>query len=126
MAKGDVSLLKARAHSLTKVVFQGTQERGAALGEKSLARAESLAGQLLVSKKDGSVQAGIDLAGTLRLKSQQVLLQKILDNGDAPLAQRSAALKALTNIDARSHIERAGRLLTSATEPYPLREPYRP
>jgi putative heme-binding domain-containing protein len=121
----------ARAHrpddlpvqaALCKSLYQGVQERGSSLTEEARRWANDLTSRLLTSPQDRDVMSGIDLAGTLRMESQQGLLAKLTANVRAPESQRAAALAALANIDGRAHAAAIGRILMDPAQPYPLRE----
>jgi putative heme-binding domain-containing protein len=108
--------------ALFRAIEHGTQERGAKLAEPVRAWAVDLAGRLLASKHGPDAQAGIELAGALRLTDQQTRLAEIARRRGAPEGQRKAALDALANIDARHNASVLGGVLGDAEAPFPLRE----
>jgi putative heme-binding domain-containing protein len=107
---------------LFKAIQQGTEERGAPLPEAARHWADQLAGQLLKSKLPEDIQAGAELAKSLKLGTAQDRLATVAEQKTAPEAQRQAAFEALLAIDAARHMALLGRTLEDASEPMPLRE----
>lgn len=108
--------------ALFKAIQQGTQERGAKLGDAARTWAEELIGKMLAANDGGTVQGGIELAGSLQLAKAQDTLTTILTSKDRPDPQRVAAINALLAIDPRAQVSPLGRILGDATEPAGLRE----
>ncbi len=108
--------------ALLRELEHGMQERRAPLPEAARAWAVELAGRLLSSKKDGDIEAGIKLAGDLRLKDQQPRLAQLAGRRGAPESQRKAALEALANLDSAGNAAVLGGVLADADAPFALRE----
>jgi putative heme-binding domain-containing protein len=111
-----------RQAALCRAIDQGTQERGAKLGDDLRAWAVELTGKLLASRHAGEVQSGVEIAGSLRLESQQDRIAQIAEDRTAPEGQRVAAVNALAAIDARRHVTVLGQVLADAASPIGLRE----
>jgi putative heme-binding domain-containing protein len=108
--------------TLFRAFEQGNQERGSKISSAVKEWAVGLTGQLLASQKHREVLTGIELAGALRLDSQQSTLTSMTLNPGAPEDQRLAALNALAAIDARRHAPTLGRVLADPAAPVHLRE----
>ncbi|HJT77364.1 MAG TPA: PVC-type heme-binding CxxCH protein, partial [Gemmataceae bacterium] len=108
--------------ALFRALSQGTQERGGALSAAAKSWALELGRHLLASKDGGRIQAGIDLATSLKLEPLQDKLVMLTVPGRATEAQRIAALKALAGIDAKNHVVLLGDLLADTTEAEAVRE----
>ena len=108
--------------NLFRAIDQGTQERGGKLDDATREWASDLTTRLLVSAKKNEVQAGIDLAGRLRLAPVQAALANLAATRGAPEDQRKAALDALANIDLERNAKVLGQVLTDAETPITLRE----
>jgi putative heme-binding domain-containing protein len=107
---------------LFRAIQSGTQERGAQMAQPARDWAVDLAGRLLASKHGPDVEAGIKLAGDLRLTDQQKRLAEVLRRPNAPEGQRRAALDALAKIDIRQNAPVLGDILGDAQAPIALRE----
>ena len=59
---------RSRRSALLKAIQQGTQERGAALGPDARGLAAEVARALLASARANEIQAGIELAGSMKLE----------------------------------------------------------
>jgi putative heme-binding domain-containing protein len=108
--------------ALFHAIEHGTQERGGRLDDAVRAWAVELTGRLLSSAKGEDVQAGIDLAGSLKLEPQQARVAELALSRTVPEGQRGAALNALAAIDAGRHAGVIGRVLADAETPIGLRE----
>ena len=107
---------------LLKSIQQGTQERGASLGPDARSLADEVAQTLLASAKGEEIQAGIDLAGSMKLEGARETLAKLIDGREAPTPRRNAAMTALVAIDPAGSVDRLGRVLRDAGEPVEARE----
>jgi putative heme-binding domain-containing protein len=112
----------ARQLVLLRALHQGFQERGAPLSRETLTWARELAGQLLESRQGGEVQAGIELAGLLKLRDYEEQLSALALSADRPVQHRRAALDSLQAIDLRRHLPLLGRVLKDGGAPEALRE----
>ena len=108
--------------ALVRAIERGTAERGARLSDDTRRWAADLTARLLASPDAGRVQAGIDLAGTLKFTEMQDALVKRLLGRRSTTGQRIAVLNALAAIDAARHIALLGRVLADATQPIEVRE----
>jgi putative heme-binding domain-containing protein len=107
---------------LFKAIQQGTEERGASVPEAARQWADQLAGQLLRSRAPEEIQAGAELAKSLKLAAAQDRLVAVAQEKKAPEAPRQSAFDALAAINAARHTALIGRALEDAGEPVPLRE----
>ncbi len=105
-----------------RAIHAGTQERGGQLDDSTRDWAGNLTVRLLASAKGNEVQAGIEMAGRLRLEPQQAALAQLAARRSAPEGQRKAALDALGNIDLTRNSKAIGQVLTDAETPITLRE----
>ncbi|HTU16809.1 MAG TPA: c-type cytochrome, partial [Gemmataceae bacterium] len=103
-------------------VEHGLQESKTPLPDEARTWAVDLTGRLLASKHSTDVEAGIKLAGDLRLKDQQKRLAEVARRRDAPEGQRRAALDALARIDLRQHTSVLTGILGDGQAPVALRE----
>lgn len=110
------------AAGLFDAIQRGTQERGSKLAGPVRAWAIKLTGRLLASKHGPDVEAGIKLAGDLRLTDQQKHLKELALRRGAPEGQRAAALDALARIDTPRNVPLLGGILADAEAPMVLRE----
>src|SRR5262249_16942713 len=100
---------------------RGTQERGKQLPELARQWGQGLVGKLVESSDAGMLQAGADLAGSIRQTSAQTrLLEMARDRklGDGP---RGSAMSALLVLD-RKTATTVGEILVDAVEPVPIRD----
>jgi putative heme-binding domain-containing protein len=107
--------------ALLRAVGQGDQEAGRHLTDQGRTWALDLGRRLLASGDRGRVQAGIDLAGSLKLEALQDSLVTRAVAGRAPAPERVAALNALVTIDPRNHVILLGDLLADSAAPYEVR-----
>jgi putative heme-binding domain-containing protein len=116
----------AKNLSEAAVLFQaiqgGTQERGGQLAEPVRAWAIDLTGHLFASKHGPDVEAGIKLAGDLRLTDQEKRLTELALRRDVPEGHRAAALDALARIDTPRNVPVLGGILADIEAPMGLRE----
>jgi putative heme-binding domain-containing protein len=112
----------SRQASLLKAIAQGTQERGGKLPDETLAWAADLTRRLVDSEQSDQVVAGIELAGSLRLKALGERLHELAGSRSSRQSQRSAAIHALVAIDPREPIALLGGILADASEPTSLRD----
>ncbi len=108
--------------ALLKAIQQGTQERGGSLGADARSLAAEVARTLLASAKANEIQAGIDLAGSMKLEGAKETLAAIGDARGMPAPRRASALAALAAIDPPGAIPTLGRILRDAAEPVEIRE----
>jgi putative heme-binding domain-containing protein len=108
--------------ALCRAVEQGTQERGAPLGEAARAWAAELTGKLLASPKAEEVKRGIELAGSYKLTGLQPRVVKLLEDRAAAEEVRSAALWSVAGLGGPERDAVIGRVLTDASAPFKLRE----
>lgn len=121
-AQGDRPTDLRHQAALFKAIQQGTQERGGKLGEATRGWAEELTGKMLAAKDTGTIQGGVELAGSLQLAKVQDTLVLILTGKEQPEPLRVAAINALLAINPKANIEHLGRVLGDASEPAGLRE----
>ncbi len=110
------------AVALFRVVQEGTQARGVALAGPAREWAKDLARELIASTKEPEVLAGIELCGSLKMRSAQGLLRDLVLNGKASETQRGDAMGALVAIDPAGQVSLLGQLLADASQPLPVRE----
>jgi putative heme-binding domain-containing protein len=114
------SLIEQR--DLFRAFYQGTQERGARLSPAAQSWGEALTKTLLGSYEKPHFLAGIELAGTLRLKGINGLLLATALNRKEAGDRRAAALSALAAIDSQGSIAALGKILGNAGEAMAVRE----
>ena len=107
---------------LFRAMEHGTQERNQPLDADVKQWAGELTDSLLVSTKPPELQAGIELAGLLKLDRHLIRLTELATTSKTPEQPRNAALTALAGIDARKHAETLGKALTDADAPIGVRE----
>ena len=107
---------------LLKAIQQGTQERGAALGADARGLAVDASKTLLGSKDEGEVEAGIELAGSMKLEAAREILAGMVEVRDAPAPRRASAMGAWAAIDPSGSVATLGRLVREAAEPIEVRE----
>ena len=108
--------------ALLKAIQQGTQERGGSLGPDLRGQASELAKTLLASSNGNEIQAGIDLAGSMKLAGTKETLASVVESPKAPTPRRKSAMTALIAIDPAGSVARLGRILKDAGEPVEVRE----
>jgi putative heme-binding domain-containing protein len=108
--------------ALLKAMQQGTQERGGSLDPKVLTFAADVAKTLLASTNGGDVQAGIELAGSMKLEGAKETLAMVVAGKKSPAAQRTSAMTALVALDPTGSVASLGTILKDSAEPYDLRE----
>jgi putative heme-binding domain-containing protein len=121
-ARGDHPGDLGRQAGLVKAVAQGTAERGGKLPDGALDWAGTVTRRLVDSDRPELVASGIELAGSLRLKSLLDRLSALAGSRMAPEPQRAAAVNALVSIDQQAPITLFGRVLADASEPAGLRD----
>jgi putative heme-binding domain-containing protein len=94
---------------------QGASQGGSQLGADSLRVASTLVNTLLDAKDGGSIERGINLAGSLRLSGREDDIARIFSNDRSPLEQRIAAVNALAAIDGPRHVELFGKVLAHSS-----------
>jgi putative heme-binding domain-containing protein len=107
---------------LLKAIQQGTQERGGAIGPDARGLAAEVARTLLDSSLGNEVQAGIELAGSMKLEGVKDTLVAVVDARGAPVVRRNAALASMVAIDPAGSVATLGRLIKDAAEPVEVRE----
>ncbi len=108
--------------ALLKAIQQGAQERGAALGPDARSLAADVARTLLASAKGNEVQAGIDLAGSMKLGATRAALAGVVADRAGPTPRRASALAALATVDPAGAVATLGPLVRDAAEPIEVRE----
>jgi putative heme-binding domain-containing protein len=107
---------------LLKGIQQGTQERGGALGPDARSLASEVARALLASTNGNQIQAGIELAGSMKLEGAKDTLAKVVDARRGPVDRRTSAMTALVALDPGGSIASLGKILREAAEPVEVRE----
>jgi putative heme-binding domain-containing protein len=108
--------------ALLKAFQQGTQERGASLDPEILTLAADVAKTLLASADGSQVQAGIELAGSMKLVGAKDTLIGVVASRSTPTPRRNSAMAALFVFDPSGSIPSVGQILRDSTEPVELRE----
>jgi len=108
--------------AILKAIQQGMQERGAPFSEPAQARAGDLIGKLIRSGSEPDLQAGIALAGAMKLKAAGEALTALVHDRKAPESRRAAAMGALAGIDAGQAVGPLVAVLDEAAEPVGARE----
>ncbi|WP_435011182.1 PVC-type heme-binding CxxCH protein [Tundrisphaera lichenicola] len=108
--------------ALLEAIQKGMQERGVALGPDARGLAADASKALLSSNVGDEVQAGIELAGSLKLESARDTLAAIAASPEAPAPRRTSAMTAWASIDPAGSIEAFGRMLRDSAEPVEVRE----
>jgi putative heme-binding domain-containing protein len=107
---------------LLKAIQQGTQERGGALGADARGLASEVARTLLASANGGQIQAGIELAGSMKLEGVKDTLVKVVDARRGPSDRRKSAMTALVSLDPGGSVAALGKILRESGEPIEVRE----
>jgi putative heme-binding domain-containing protein len=107
---------------LIKAIQHGTQERGAQLGPDARGLASDVALALLSSSDGRQIQAGIELAGSMKLEGARETLVSVVDGRSGPAPRRNSALAALVALDPAGSISTLGRILRDSAEPIAVRE----
>jgi putative heme-binding domain-containing protein len=105
-----------RQYNLYRAIERGTLDRGKPISAEARKWGTGLAEKLLASKDAGQVQAGITLAGSLRLEGQQERIAAVLQNRQSTEGQLLAAIDALTAIDPSRHVSLLGKVLAGGTD----------
>ncbi len=108
--------------AVAKAVFQGAQEKGRPLSKLEVGHLTETTRSLLASKQAGEVQAGVDLAGQLRLKDARPALLAMIGNVQAPEAQRKSAVAACVALDPASPPPLLTQMLLDDRQPVAVRE----
>jgi putative heme-binding domain-containing protein len=108
--------------ALFRAIQQGVQEAGAPLSADARKWAGDLVPRLLRAADNGQVLAGIELVGTLRLRTSATALATILTRKDAPEGQRRTAVNVLLAVDTRRYAGLVGQFLTDPAAPAGLRD----
>lgn len=107
---------------LLRSYHEGARERGGRFDEEARTWAERVVGRLLTASDPGLLQAGLDLAGQLRIVSTAPRLREISQDRKQPEDRRLAAMQALIALDAAGQVEPLGRLIADGSEAISLRE----
>jgi putative heme-binding domain-containing protein len=107
---------------LLKAIQQGTQERGGSLGADARKLAADVATTLMASANENEVQAGIELAGSMKLEGARETLATVVEAKKSPAPQRKSAMTALVALDPAGSVVTLGKILKDVAEPYELRE----
>ncbi len=107
---------------LLRSFHEGTRERGGRFDEETRTWAEAVVSRLLTASDPGLLQAGLDLAGQLRIGSTASRLREISQDRKQHEDRRIAAMQALIALDAAGQIEPLGRLIADGSEAISLRE----
>jgi putative heme-binding domain-containing protein len=113
---------RSQQGALLKAIQQGTQERGAKLGDDVRASALDLSRALLDSPKGEDIALGINLANSFRLREATGRLETMTGDRRAPEPRRGEAIATLVALDPKRAIEPLGRVLGNSGEPVALRE----
>jgi putative heme-binding domain-containing protein len=108
--------------ALFKAAYQGTQERGDALGTAQRRWVEDLVGRLLASSDAALTAAGTEWAGTLKIGAAEDALLRLATDRKLAAARRKNVLAALLSIQPEKHVVFASRILVNPVEPEELRE----
>ena len=120
-ARGDEFPPAARV-VLLKAIQQGTQERGGTLGPDARGLAAEVARALLASSDGDEIQAGIELAGSMKLVGVRSTLATVVDGRSGPAPRRNSAMAALVSVDPAGSVATLGRILRDAGEEVEVRE----
>jgi putative heme-binding domain-containing protein len=107
---------------LFQALQRGTQERGATLSPAARGWGEGLTRALLDSRRKQDFLAGIELAGSLRLKETNGILLRTAVNHKESADRRLAAFTALVAIDPKGSIGLLGKILGDSGESISVRE----
>jgi putative heme-binding domain-containing protein len=110
------------AAELLRAFDHGTQERGGRLEPAVQAWGKELIGRLLDAKASELNQAGIELAGSLRLTEMAERLAAVAASSSAAEGSRRAAIDTLLALDANRNAAAVGRVLADAAAPLAIRE----
>jgi putative heme-binding domain-containing protein len=105
-----------------KAMQRGLQESGRPLSADGLALGRKIAVGLFDSSSIKATQAGVELAGSLKVVELEPDLLKMLVNRSLSPELRRAAAAALTSIDAKKHTPALAAVVENADEPLALRE----
>jgi putative heme-binding domain-containing protein len=109
--------------ALFKEMYKGAQERGGAPSAEAYTFAEGLTHTLMRSANNQEVNAGVELAGLIKLVGLHDRLAAMLTDPNGNATQKRAALSALTAIGSPKAIPLLGRIAADPREPPALREP---
>ncbi|HEV2948558.1 MAG TPA: PVC-type heme-binding CxxCH protein, partial [Gemmataceae bacterium] len=98
--------------ALFRTLMEGTQARGAPLNSEAKKWGEDIARQLVDAPDDGLAVAGIELCGSLKIRSLENQIASLVADKKKPEGRRGAAMAALPAIDAKKHVELLGQILT--------------
>jgi putative heme-binding domain-containing protein len=128
MAKSVLELTRSKLGNdwgmqagIFKAVLHGIQERGSALEPAERRWVGKLVHRLL-SAGGAHVDAGIELAGMLKIDSAQDALVRLATDRGQLHARRKNALTALLSIQPGKHVAFVSRILVNSAEPAELRE----
>jgi hypothetical protein len=111
-----------RQRTLLQAIERGVAQRGGQLNDDARDWAGSLVAKLLASNDTGHVQAGITLAGSLRLTAQRDRIARLLLDPRAGEGQQLAALDALVLLDAPASVPLLGKVLSGAARSFKVRQ----
>jgi putative heme-binding domain-containing protein len=107
---------------LLKAIQQGTQERGGQLGPDARGLAADVATSLLASNQPNDIQAGIELAGSMKLDGLKGTLATVATVRGGPTARRTSAMTAMVAIDPVGSVAVLGGMVRDSAEPIGIRE----
>ena len=107
---------------LLKAIQQGTQERGGTLGPDARGLAVDVARALLASDRGEEIQAGIELAGSMKLEGVKDVLASVVEGRDGPTPRRVSAMAALAALDPAGSMGTLCRIVRDSGEPVEVRE----
>src|SRR5262249_16511747 len=104
-----------------KSAYQGLQARGGTPDANALGLYEDLTHGLLASKDAGQQQAGVELAGLVKIKAVAGQLRVLAGNPAGGEAIRKGAVQALGAIDPQGDLSFFAGLMSGASDPSPVR-----
>ena len=107
---------------LLRAMHQGIQERGGSLGPEARKLAVEVVTTLIDSQNRSQAEAGIELAGLMKLTEATTSVSALASNPKAPLARRRSALTTFVALDPPASVVVLGKLLKDAAEPIEIRE----
>jgi putative heme-binding domain-containing protein len=110
------------AADLLRAFDHGTQERGSRLDDAALGWGKDVVRRLLTAKPPELMEAGIELAGSLRLAEMADRLAAVAGSDATAEGPRRAAIDTLLGFDAARNAALVGRVLADAAAPLAVRE----
>jgi putative heme-binding domain-containing protein len=122
IVRGDRAATPLHQLALWKAVQAGALARGREPGGELREWGEELARRLVASGDGGEVAAGLELVGTLRLRSARPLLAGLIKDATAPEPWRTAGLSALAAMDLPGAVAVLSEALADVAAPAAVRE----